>query len=315
MMLWIAFCSGLLILLVAAVEKKDHKTCTGVDITIAGVGDVDFLDRKEVLELLSSGKEGKLEGRPLSSFHLQQLEEKLERNIWVRNAELFFDNNQVLNVRIAEREPIARVFTVMGSSFYIDSSRKALPISDRMDLRLPVFTAFPAEKTTGLNQHTREILNGVQRLSLFLLQDTSWMAQIKQVAVTPDGGFELLPVSEKYIIEFGTAENYENKFNRLSLFNKQILSKVGLDKYNRIDVRFDKQVVAGRNGSSAKMDSLQTIKNIQKMIADATKLPADSLFTPVEKNNAAISKADTTLLILDKRDSARRLHKLPQKHP
>lgn len=315
MVLWIAFCSGLLILLVAAVEKKDHKTCTGVDITIAGVGDVDFLDRKEVLELLSSGKEGKLEGRPLSSFHLQQLEEKLERNIWVRNAELFFDNNQVLNVRIAEREPIARVFTVMGSSFYIDSSRKALPISDRMDLRLPVFTAFPAEKTTGLNQHTREILNGVQRLSLFLLQDTSWMAQIKQVAVTPDGGFELLPVSEKYIIEFGTAENYENKFNRLSLFNKQILSKVGLDKYNRIDVRFDKQVVAGRNGSSAKMDSLQTIKNIQKMIADATKLPADSLFTPVEKNNAAISKADTTLLILDKRDSAHRLHRLPQKHP
>lgn len=301
--LWTAFASGLVVLLVAAVKKKDHMTCRGVDINITGVGAIDFLDRKDVLTLLKGEKNRKLEGRSLSSFRLQQLEKTLERNVWVKNAELFFDNNQVLNVDIAEREPIAEVFTVKGSSFYIDSTGKSLPLTDKTTLRLPVFTSFPAEKTTGLSKSTKQTLNDMKKLSLFLLKDTSWMTQIKQLAITPDGGFDLLPVSEKYIIAFGSGENYEDKFSRLSLFNKNVISKAGTDKYNRIDVRFDRQVVASRNdGSSTKIDSLQTIKNIQKMIADAKKPPDDSLFTPVEKNNAVIIKADSTLPVLNNKE-------------
>jgi cell division protein FtsQ len=296
--LWIAMASGLLILLIAAAEKKDHAICTGVDVTITGAGDVDFLDKKDVLALLNAGSKNKPEGKPLRSFHLQQLEETLKKNVWVKNADLFFDNNRVLNIHIAEREPIARVFTVMGSSFYIDSSGKALPLTDRITMRLPVFTAFPAEKTTGLSKGARQTLNDMKKLSLFLLRDSFWMAQVRQLAITSDGGFEILPASAKYIIGFGSAEDYESKFSRLFLFNKEILSKTGTDKYNRIDVRFNKQVVATRNGSSTKMDSLQTMINIRKMIADATKLPEDSLFTSVEKNNTVISKADTTLPVL-----------------
>lgn len=307
--LWIAFGAGLLVLLVAAAGKKDKAVCRGVDVTITGVGDVDFLDKKEVLALLNPGKNSKLEGKPLHSFRLRQLESKLEKNVWIKNAELFFDNGCVLNVRIAEREPVARVFTVMGSSFYIDSSEKMLPVSDKVNMRLPVFTAFPAEKTTGLNKNTKQVLNDMKKLSLFLLKDTFWMKQIRQLAITPDGGFDMLPVSAQYIIHFGNAGSYENKFNRLSLFSKNILSKTGPGKYNQIDVRFEKQVVASRNGLTAKIDSLQTMKNIEKMIADATKLPEDSLFTLVEKNNAVISKADTTLPVL--KDSAAKQYKQP----
>lgn len=121
------------------------------------------------------------------------------------------------------------------------------------------------------------------------------MKQIKQMAIMPDGGFDLLPASAKYIIKFGSAENYETKFGKLALFNENVLSKIGPDKYNQVDVRFDKQVVATRNGSSTKIDSLQTIRIIEKMITDATRVPEDSVFTPVEKNNAVINKADTTL--------------------
>jgi cell division protein FtsQ len=54
--------------------------------------------------------------------------------------QLFFDNNEVLQVVIDEREPIARIFTVAGNSYYIDSSLERLPLSDKMSARLPVFT-------------------------------------------------------------------------------------------------------------------------------------------------------------------------------
>lgn len=298
--LWGALGSGLLVLLVAAGEKKDHQVCKGVDINITGVGAIDFLDRKEVLLLLKGAEDRKLEGRPLYSFSLQRMEAMLEKNVWVKNAELFFDNNRILNVTIVEREPVALVFTTKGSSFYIDSTGKALPVNEKVNLRLPVFTSFPEEKTTGLSKANRRVLEDMKKLSLFLLKDSLWMREIKQLAVGVDGSFELLPSSEKYIIALGNGDDYEDKFHRLSLFNRNVLSKIGTARYNRIDVRFARQVVASRNGKDAKIDSLQTIKIIQKMITDATKFPDDTLFTQVEKNNTVITKADSSLPVLSK---------------
>ncbi len=82
---------------------------------------------------------------PLHSIDLASMETALKKSQWIKNAELFFDNNNVLEVRITEREPIARIFTTSGSSFYIDSSLARLPLSDKFSPRLPVFTDFPTD--------------------------------------------------------------------------------------------------------------------------------------------------------------------------
>ena len=44
-----------------------------------------------------------------------------------------------------EREPVARVFTVAGSTFYIDDELTQLPLSEKFSARLPVFTNFPSD--------------------------------------------------------------------------------------------------------------------------------------------------------------------------
>jgi len=59
------------------------------------------------------------------------MESLLEKNVWIKDAQLFFDNNGILRVSVTEREPIARVFTREGNSFYIDSSGVQLPLSDK----------------------------------------------------------------------------------------------------------------------------------------------------------------------------------------
>ena len=45
---------------------------------------------------------------------LRKAEEQLKNNAWIKDAELFFDNHQILHVNISEREPVARVFTISG---------------------------------------------------------------------------------------------------------------------------------------------------------------------------------------------------------
>ncbi len=74
------------------------------------------------------------------------MEDRLERDPWIHNAELFFDNKRVLRVTIEENQPVARVFTLKGNSFYIDSNLQRLPLNSRHTPRLPVFTGFPGER-------------------------------------------------------------------------------------------------------------------------------------------------------------------------
>ena len=74
------------------------------------------------------------------------METELEKNVWIKTAELFFDNNEILQVTVQEREPVARVFTPRGTTFYIDNELAMLPLSEKFSARLPVFTNFPSDK-------------------------------------------------------------------------------------------------------------------------------------------------------------------------
>ena len=106
--LWLVLGSGLLLLLAAAMKNKDLKSCSGVEINISGIdGDFCFLDKKDVLKAIGVTGTNKAEGRNVASFNLQTLESSIEKNVWVKDAELFFDNNLLLHVNIEERQPVS----------------------------------------------------------------------------------------------------------------------------------------------------------------------------------------------------------------
>jgi len=292
----------LLVLLVAAITKKNHAACTGMKITIRG-GYTLFLDRQDVLNAIAPGKEN-YKGRPLASFNLNRLEDLLKRNVWVKDADLFFDNNGVLRVNIDERDPIARVFTAEGNSYYIDSACAHLPLSDKMPVRLPVFTGFPSEKTV-LRGADSLLMQQVKQLSLYMMKDTFWLAQVQQVVITGNRDFEMIPVIGNQTILFGDGSDYEAKFHRLLLFYRQVAVRTGFDRYSAVNVAYAGQVIGIRKGTVGKVDSLQALKNIQQMIEASHRLPADTLSTSVD-NNIVISAASGSILpVLNNRpDSA-----------
>ncbi len=268
---------GILILLGAAIKYRNNKTCKGYKIEISGPSGELFIGKKEINDLLTSAGAGKWQDRAIPSFDLRRMESVLEKNIWIRDAQLFFDNNGILRVNVIEREPATRIFTEGGNSFYIDSSGVQLPLSDKLPVKLPVFTDYPAQ---GIRLHGEDSLLTVQirQLSGFIRNDPFWMAQIAQVAITPDRNFELVPTVGNHLIEFGDGSDYEQKFHRLFIFYKEVLSRTGLDKYSRIDIAYAGQVIGTKKGSEGtRFDSIQGMKNIQQMIRSAQQLQADTV--------------------------------------
>jgi cell division protein FtsQ len=289
--------AGLLVLLIAAINKKNHKICNGVDITINDKGNEFFLNRQDVMNIIAPDKNNPPKGKLLASFDLKKIAAALEQNVWVRYAQLFFDNNGVLRVKVEERSPVARIFTISGNSFYIDSSGKRLPLNSRMTVKLPVYSNFPADKETCCGADSI-LLQQIKQISSFILANPFWMAQIAQIDITPYRTFEMMPVIGKHIIAFGDGTDYEQKFHRLFLFYQQVGAKVGLDKYSIINVQYDKQVVATKNGPAGKIDSLQALKNIQKLIGASKQLPYDTVSTIVDNNIVANAVPVPTLTIL-----------------
>ena len=241
---WIGLSVSALTLLIAAMEARSSKPCKDVNISIIAGANAMFVDKRDVRNVLDFIG-GKLVGKSMKEFDLSKMEDSLESNPWVSSAELYFDNNRVLHVKVEEREPIARVFTAKGNSFYIDTTLTRLPLSEKFTPRLPVFTGFPSEKTKWKGSDSI-LLNQMKDISLFLAADSFWMAQIDQIDINPQKQFVMVPKVGEHTILFGDGEDAAKKFRKLYAFYDEVMSKTGWNQYSTVHVGFRGQVVGTR---------------------------------------------------------------------
>jgi cell division protein FtsQ len=241
---WIGLSVSALTLLIAAMEARSSKPCKDVNISIIAGANAMFVDKGDVRNVLDFIG-GKLVGKSMKEFDLSKMEDSLESNPWVSSAELYFDNNRVLHVKVEEREPIARVFTAKGNSFYIDTTLTRLPLSEKFTPRLPVFTGFPSEKTKWKGSDSI-LLNQMKDISLFLAADSFWMAQIDQIDINPQKQFVMVPKVGEHTILFGDGADAAKKFRKLYAFYDEVMSKTGWNQYSTVHVGFKGQVVGTR---------------------------------------------------------------------
>jgi cell division protein FtsQ len=246
---WISLSVGVLTLLVAAIETRNAKPCSDVRIAIGGVKDALFVDQQDVKRMLM-GVSGTMVGKALKDFDLQRMEDTLESEPWISNAELFFDNNRVLQVKVTEKEPVARIFTVTGNSFYIDTALSRLPLNDKFTPRLPVFTGFPSDRKRWKGKDSL-LMNEVKNISLHMLGDPFWMAQVDQVDIDGERNFLMVPKVGKHVVQFGNGQDIDKKFRKLYIFYRDVISKTGWSRYGEINVAYKGQVVATRKDIQA----------------------------------------------------------------
>jgi cell division protein FtsQ len=246
---WISLSAGVLTLLVAAIETRNAKPCSDVKIVIEGVKDTLFVDHQDIEKMLV-GVSGAMIGKALKDFDMRRMEDTLKSDPWISNAELFFDNNRVLHVKVTEKEPVARVFTITGNSFYIDTALFRLPLNNKFTPRLPVFTGFPSERERWKGKDSL-LMSEVKRISMHLLSDPFWMAQIEQVDIDAERNFRMVPKVGKHIVQFGNGQEIEKKFRKLYIFYRDVISKTGWSRYGEINVGYKGQVVATRKDIQA----------------------------------------------------------------
>lgn len=296
---WLAVAAGTSVLLAAAIKKNDAEKCAKIEVTISGIENTifnseKFVDEKDILNVVTTVCKTDPIGKAVGTFDLKKMETEIEKSTWVKNAELFFDNNKVLRVSVQEREPVARLFTKSGNSFYIDATLKMLPLSDKFSAKLPVFTNFPTDNIV-LSKADSILLGDIKNVSIAIQKDSFRMAMIDQVDITEQYNFEMIPKIGNQIIVFGNGSDIEEKFSRLQMFYKNILVKTGWNKYSVINVQYKNQVVAKIRGAEDKTaDSLRTLQLMQAIAVNAAMQSEDSVQTIMPDNST--NTADSSMI-------------------
>lgn len=287
---WTMLGIATVVLLVSAIERKSHRLCKGIEVTIEGVSSIYFVDENDTKAIIQK-KYPSIGTTTVERINLRELEELLRRNIWISGAELFFDNDDKLQVKIWEREPIARLITSSGHSFYIDSSRKFIPLSDKFSPRVPVFTHFPTENL--MTKADTLLTEGIKNISEFILKDEFWMAQVSQIDITPAGTFEIIPTVGNHLIVFGDGSDYREKFNRLLVFYKQVLAKTGMNRYAVVNVSYDQQIVAVRKDKAARIaDSTKAISLMKNLAEQVSKMMQEDSINIIKEAKIELPDSD-----------------------
>ena len=244
--LWSLAGIALIVLFAFTWRAKSTKKCAGIQIELKGnAPGMVFIDEKEILKLIN--EQGVKVGTPIEEINLNTIEQSLLKTNWVNKSNLYIDNQQLLQVVIEQRIPIARVFTASGNSFYIDSVAQRLPLRQLSAVRLPIFTNFPSDQAK-LSKPDSSLLKDILHFATVVQKDSFFMAQIAQVNIAASGEFEIVPTLGDHIVLIGNVEQLEDKLNRLYTFYKKVWVPSGINAYEVIDARFDHQIVALKKG-------------------------------------------------------------------
>ena len=212
--------------------KPEEQTCEGMELVINDSIDYGFITPKEVLRGLTKEKISPI-GKKMGEINTRQLEDALKQHPLVGEVECYRIPNGKVGIEVTQRIPLLRIMATNGENYYLDDKGVTMPTANNA-ANVAVATGYIDK---GFAQ------NELFELGMFLRENPFWNAQIQQINVTATKELELVPRVGDHIIFIGKPGNYEKKFERLKIFYKKGLNQVGWNKYSRISLEFENQII------------------------------------------------------------------------
>jgi cell division protein FtsQ len=301
--------TGTIVAVVGASRVEDRKMLRKVSVHIRNSKKYHFIEEKEVVDEAITRRNLDIMNTPVGKLDIQGIEDALRADPWIEEAQVFMDNNENLNINITQRVPVARLFLQSGESCYMDRTLHTMPLTPHFVFYTAAVTNVPALTNDSASQSLKTQLYKVVRT---LQADTFWNSQTTQIVIDSPGCFELMPVLGNQRILLGDTSRLREKLDNLFAFYKNVLNRIGWDKYEVLDLRFRNQVigkpslpyhgpvdhaVAGMNWISsiveteAKNEDIDTTHNADDaQVAQAATTPAQDHSPPPENKAAAASK-------------------------
>ncbi|RLD64808.1 MAG: hypothetical protein DRI84_08120 [Bacteroidetes bacterium] len=237
--------------------RKYHaeKPCTAVNINInyeqEGYKTDVFLTYEDVRKFIHHRFDSLL-GRPMGSIDIEELETKTKEIPYVLKADAFKSINGEVTLNIKQRRAIVLIMDLDGTKYYIDEVGGIIPARPGYPADVLVCNGnIPAYKFYGKNNNpiykdsimSHSILGDIYILAKIIDKDAFLRKEIVQLYITRDNEFEMVPLVGRHKIIFGTVENSNAKFEKLTVFYHQAKNFNAWGKYKSINLKYKEQIV------------------------------------------------------------------------
>ena len=214
-----------------------------VDIHHLADGQNDLIKEKDVRLIVNRSQDEKVENKRLEDVDVERIEQVLEQDPFIENAESFVDATGNLNLKIFQRQPILRIIDNNNLNYYLDKNGVKMPLSKYFSARVPIVTGAVPPYVSDFLLRKKYTLTQVFNLVQILNADAFFAPMIQQIVVDAAGEFTIIPILGDQKIRIGTLDDIEGKLDRLKIFYKEAMPYEGWKKYNSISVKYQGQIV------------------------------------------------------------------------
>lgn len=204
-----------------------------------------FIDEKDVKNLVKNANPSKRIG----DIDIPELEKKLNNLSAVDSANVYLNLNGNLNLDIKQRVPAFRL-TKNGNDFYVDEKGIEFPISKNY--------SFPCMLVMGDVPQA-----DYQKLAELIYKiDNDDFSKKYFIGISKGkSGYNLLTSQGNYKVEIGDLDRIDMKVKGFKTFVEKYLIDQKPEKYTKISVKYDNQIVTTLNPDFEENDSIIKVGN------------------------------------------------------
>jgi len=235
---------GLSFLIAFSERKQAGVVCKDIVVELENISDNHFLDEDDILRLVESSGVS-VKGTPIERIDLRAIEKKLKYDKHIKEAELYGDLKGNLIVTVELRRPIARIVQEDGPDAYISEEGIVMGVSEKFSSRVMIMSGRFVKQILEMGD-LKKVEEGQRLLDMihFINENNFWRAQVAQLDISSHADITVYPQVTGQLVEFGTSERFEEKFTKLMVFYKEILPQKGWTRYERVNLKYEGQVIA-----------------------------------------------------------------------
>ena len=258
-----------------------------------------FIDEKDIKEIVKKSNPE----RRIGDINIPELEKKLNKLPAVDSANVFLNLNGNLHLDIKQRVPAFRL-NKNGNDFYVDEKGTEFPISKNY--------SFPCMLVTGDVEKSEYI----KLAELVDKIDRDEFSKKYFIGISKEKeNYNLLTSQGNYKVEIGDLENINLKVKGFKTFVEKHLVYQEPEKYTKISVKYDNQIVTTLNPYFKENDSMMKVgsKELAKAPSAANSIKKESLqpaakkpeTKPKEKPKVAVSKPKTEVKTAARKEASK----------
>jgi cell division protein FtsQ len=231
--------------MISFIDKRDvGYKLEDIEVRIENTFENFFIDEEDVMALVIQHKGDSILGDAMGRVNLKEIEARVEQHSFIKDAQVFRDLTGHLVIKAIQNKPIARIIANNGKNGYLAEDGGILPTSTKYTARVVILSgSYMTNLIYRGNVSENEYDQKLFELINFINEDHFWQMQIAQIDVNSKGKIVMIPQIGGQKLEFGRAEDIEQKFKRLEIFFKEIMPTKGWNKYSRVNVEYKDQII------------------------------------------------------------------------